>query len=67
MKNINYLKHSSFQKEEGPPEPVLGPLNTRFEECKFAASLILICGPILLHTHSYFQYSSLIAGTEVNS
>ena len=28
----NYLmKHSSFWEEEGPPEPVLGPLNISFE------------------------------------
>lgn len=37
MEDVNDLmKHSSFQKGGGP-EPVLGPLNTSFEECKPAA------------------------------
>ena len=45
------MKHSSFQKE-GPPEPVLGTLNTSFEkQCKLTPPLILICGlyfPLLI-------------------
>lgn len=46
VKGVNYMmKHSSFQKG-GPPEPVLGTLNTSFEECKLAPTLILICGTI---------------------
>ena len=37
------MKHSSFQKGEGPPEPILGPLSTISEkECKLASTLILV-------------------------
>ena len=33
MEDVNYLtEHSSFQKEGGPPELVLGPLNSSFEK-----------------------------------
>ena len=43
MKDVNYLmKHYSFQKEGGPPEPVPGLLNTSFEEVKLAPTLMLI-------------------------
>ena len=36
-----------FIPEREPPEPMPGPLNTRFEEeFKLASTLILICGPI---------------------
>ena len=47
MEDVNYLmRHSSFQKEGGPPEPVPGPLNTSFEEGELALTLVLICSPI---------------------
>ena len=47
------MKHSSFQKEGSPPEPVPEPLNTSFEECNLPPALILICGPIF---HSQPQW-----------
>ena len=42
------MKHSLFQEEGGgPPEPVLGPLNTCFEkQCKLASTLILTYGSV---------------------
>ena len=44
MEDVN---EAFFIQKEGPPEPVLGPLNTSFEkQCKLAPTPILICGPI---------------------
>ena len=59
MEDVNYLKHSSFQKEDslssqGPSAQVPGPLNTSFEEGhKLASTLILLraltcCGLLCL-------------------
>ena len=49
------MKHSSFQKG-GPPEPVLGTLNTSFEECKLAPLLILLCRVQQLTFSFYFGH-----------
>ena len=35
------MKHSSFQEEEGPPEQVLGPLNTSFEGSSHRVSVVI--------------------------
>ena len=59
MEDVNYLKHSLFHKEGGPPEPGLGPLNTNFKEYKFASILILICGPIF-HSQTIKPLPSLL-------
>ena len=41
------MKQSSLWKGGGPPELVLGPLNTSLEkQYKLASTLILICGPV---------------------
>ena len=45
------MKPSSFQKG-GPPDLVLRPLNTNFEECKLTSTVILIRGPIF-HSANY--------------
>ena len=48
------MDHSSFQKERGPPEPVLGPLNTSSEkQRKLASTLILICCGPIFHSQNY--------------
>jgi len=59
MKDANYLmKHSTFQKEEGPPEPVPGPLNSSFEEeCKPGPTLILIYS-LIFNSPNYKTTSS---------
>ena len=43
MEDVNYsVKHSSLQKERGPPEPDWGSVNTNFEEeCKLASTIYL--------------------------
>ena len=60
MEDVNYLKHSSFQKEDQGviasratrTYPRTRPPDTSFEEeCKLASTLILICGPIVHSPH----------------
>ena len=50
LRNIHNIMFGSSaelkSQRGGPPEPVLGPLNTTEEEWKLVSTLILICGPI---------------------